>query len=268
MRPFSLRRLGEREDRAVELDAGVVAGDRAAGPVLLRLVVARQVGADRRPASGRRPACGRARCRRGRRSSGRAARPRSARSTGSGSAGRRRRGPRGCPATRSTLRAWPRAVVVARDDAEVLAGVDDVRVARVGDRVAGLAAADGVPVAERRCRPATGCCSGPSAVPRSCIVPITRYGHRVVDGDVVELRDRQRRRVPASRRRRPRCRRRRRSPRSSAAGSSGRSRGRGGRRGGCPSTLLNVLPPSMVFSSGTCGNQTTSGFCGSTVSVE
>ena len=35
-----------------------------------------------------------------------------------------------------------------------------------------------------------------------------------------------------------------------------------------PFTLLIVFPPSTVFSMGTCGNHTTSGFCGSTVSVE
>jgi len=35
--------LGDGEDRAVILDAGVVLGDRAAGGALLRLVVARQI---------------------------------------------------------------------------------------------------------------------------------------------------------------------------------------------------------------------------------
>ncbi len=35
-----------------------------------------------------------------------------------------------------------------------------------------------------------------------------------------------------------------------------------------PFTLLIVLPPSIDFSSGTWGNQMTSGFEGSTVSVE
>src|SRR5262249_60645882 len=42
-------RLGQREDGAVDLDAGVVAGDRTAGPLLLGLVVARQVRACRLP---------------------------------------------------------------------------------------------------------------------------------------------------------------------------------------------------------------------------
>ena len=45
-----LRRDLEGEDRVVDLDAGVVPGDRAAGVALLALVVARQVGADDRPA--------------------------------------------------------------------------------------------------------------------------------------------------------------------------------------------------------------------------
>src|SRR5262245_37737864 len=44
-----VRRLQGAEDRAVNLDAGVVLGDRAAGRALLGLVVARQVGADRLP---------------------------------------------------------------------------------------------------------------------------------------------------------------------------------------------------------------------------
>ena len=94
-----------------------------------------------------------------------------------------------------TLRASPRAVVVARDDAEVLAGVDDVRVARVGDDVAGLAAADAVPVAERGCRRARlllGPLRGAEVLHRAGDV----VGHAVVDGHVVELADRQRRRVP------------------------------------------------------------------------
>src|SRR5207237_3565843 len=42
-------RFGEGEYRAIDLRAGVVAGDRAARPLLLVLVVARQVAADRRP---------------------------------------------------------------------------------------------------------------------------------------------------------------------------------------------------------------------------
>ena len=44
------RRLGDVEDRVVVLDAGVVLGDRAARGALPRLVVARQVGRDHRPA--------------------------------------------------------------------------------------------------------------------------------------------------------------------------------------------------------------------------
>src|SRR5713101_879863 len=44
------RRLGECEDRAVILGGGVVASDGTAGPFLLALVVAGQVGADGLPA--------------------------------------------------------------------------------------------------------------------------------------------------------------------------------------------------------------------------
>src|SRR5262249_28132392 len=43
------RRLGDDEHRVIGLDARVVAGDGAAGPLLLGLVVAGQVRADRRP---------------------------------------------------------------------------------------------------------------------------------------------------------------------------------------------------------------------------
>ena len=48
--PLLQRRLREREDRAVDLDAGVVLRDRAARGALLRLVVPRQVGRDLLPA--------------------------------------------------------------------------------------------------------------------------------------------------------------------------------------------------------------------------
>src|SRR5262249_11240383 len=41
-----LRRFGEGENRAVIFDASVVAGNWAAGPFLLGLIVARQIGTD------------------------------------------------------------------------------------------------------------------------------------------------------------------------------------------------------------------------------
>src|SRR5262245_13339549 len=44
-----LWRFRDGEDGAVDLDAGVVACDRSARPFLLRLIVARQIGADRGP---------------------------------------------------------------------------------------------------------------------------------------------------------------------------------------------------------------------------
>src|SRR5207247_1740058 len=43
------RRLGDGENRAIDLDASVVAGDGAAGPFLLAPVVAREIIADLRP---------------------------------------------------------------------------------------------------------------------------------------------------------------------------------------------------------------------------
>ncbi len=47
--PCCFGRLGQGEDGAVVLDAGVVAGDGTARPLLLRLVVAGEVGADHGP---------------------------------------------------------------------------------------------------------------------------------------------------------------------------------------------------------------------------
>ena len=87
-------------------------------------------------------------------------------------------------------------MVVAGDDAAVLAGVDDVRVGRVGDDVAGLAAADGVPVAERGCRRlrAVARARRGAEVLHACRRRGT--GTRLSTDDVVELADRQRRRVP------------------------------------------------------------------------
>src|SRR5207245_1844865 len=43
------RRFGDDEDRVINFDAGVVAGDGTAGPFLFRLVVARQIRTDRFP---------------------------------------------------------------------------------------------------------------------------------------------------------------------------------------------------------------------------
>src|SRR5262249_22929693 len=47
--PLLLGRFGQRENGAVHLDAGVVAGDRPAAPLLLLLVVAGQVAGDHLP---------------------------------------------------------------------------------------------------------------------------------------------------------------------------------------------------------------------------
>ncbi len=189
------RRLGDHEDRAVGLDAGVVAGDRTAGPLLLGLVVAGQVRADRRPGLAAVARCGRARWRRGRRSSGRAAR----RAIGRGpleAVAHVLAGPAGgVVRPGADVARLPRAVVVARHDAQVLAGVDDVRVGGVGDHPAGLAAAHAVPVGV-----------GDPAAAQRVARPLRRADvlqgagdlerHAVVHGHVVELADRQRRRDP------------------------------------------------------------------------
>ena len=66
----------------------------------------------------------------------------------------------------------PGAVVVAGDEAEVLPGVDDVGVGRVGGGVAGLAAAHPVPVGQGD--PPREAVAGTRAVPRSCMAPKTR----------------------------------------------------------------------------------------------
>ena len=144
IRPFCCGRLGDGEDRAVVLDAGVVAGDRPARPLLLRscrcAVRSGLIAVQRLPAvAGAEQHVGAVvddlRVVR--------ARPRSAPSTGSGSVASAAPWPDGLSGHDADVARLAGAVVVARDDAEVLAGVDDVRVGRVGDRVAGLAAADG-----------------------------------------------------------------------------------------------------------------------------
>src|SRR5262249_20357053 len=192
--PLLLRRLGDREDGAEGFDAGVVAGDRAAGPLLLRLVVAGEVGTDHVPVL-----AGVARAEDHLRAvvddlrvEWRAA---------------DRRGPLEAVlhlfAALARRILWPRgdfarlagAIVVAREDAEVFAGVDDVRIAGIGVDVARLAAADVVPVGEM------------DAAGEAVARPLRRAEilHRAgdvvrpphVDRDVVELRNRQRRRVPA-----------------------------------------------------------------------
>ena len=153
-----------------------------------------------------------------------------------------------------------RPVVVARDDAEVFAGVDDVRIARVGVDVAGLAAADVVPVGEMD---AAG-----EAVARS--LRGAEILHRagdvvrtpVVDRHVVELRDRQRRRVPV----------RAAVARDVDAAVVGddhpladrrdRSRCRGCRRARCPSRTRWSCRRRSSAASGPAGTRPRSGFVG------
>src|SRR5205823_1073047 len=126
----------------------VVAGDRAAGPLLLALVVAGQVLADRGPVLA---AVGRAEEDVGgvvdglgvvRRNQDRGRPLEAVAQVGRPVAG-------GVGRVDADVGSLAVAVVVARDVAAVLAGVDDVRVGRVGGREARFAAADRVPVAQR-----------------------------------------------------------------------------------------------------------------------
>src|SRR5581483_5491310 len=189
-----LRRLRDGEDGAEHLDAGVVAGDRPAAPLLLLLVVAGQILGDDFPGV-------------------------------PGVAGAEedvgpvvdrlrvvlqdqdRGGPleavlhlRRVDATRVVLvdgdvAGLAGAVVVAGHDAAVLAGVDDVRVAGVGEDEPGLPAADSVPVAQMNA-------AGLERVARPAgAARVLQAGHDAVRGagvgrDVVALRDGQRRRDP------------------------------------------------------------------------
>src|SRR5262249_27260596 len=128
--------------------AGVVAGDRAAGVLRLRLVAASEVGADRVPVLAG------------------VARPEDdLRAVIDHLWIVRRRGDRRGPLEavlhvlgavpgrivrpRGHVARVPVAIVVARDDAEILAGIDDVGIVGLRDDPAGFAAADVVPVAER-----------------------------------------------------------------------------------------------------------------------
>ncbi len=167
------RRFGNREDRAVELDPGVVAGDRPARPFLFALVVARQVGADGLP--------------------GLTAVRGSEEHVGGvvdrlGIVRRDHDGGGPLEAVAKVLRTVARSVVgvdpdvrsltgssvVTREVAEVLAGPDDLRVGGVGDHVAGLTPADAVPVAERWIPPPWRLLLGAETVPKSWRLPSTR----------------------------------------------------------------------------------------------
>src|SRR5207237_470794 len=181
------------EDGAVCFHVRVVAGDRAAGPFLLGLVVAREVRADRLPVLAAVTSAEdhlravihdlRIEWRSG-----------------------DRRGPlkavlhvfaavaRWILGPRAHVAGLLRSIVVARDDAQILSGIDDVRIARVGVDVAGLAAADVVPVGE-----VDGARQAVARPLRSAQV-LHRAGDVVgtpaVDRHVIELRNRQRRREP------------------------------------------------------------------------
>lgn len=186
------RRERDREDGVVDLDPGVVAGDRAAGPLLLLLVVPGQVGADRRP--------------------GPAAIARAEKDVGAVIELLRivrrngdRRGP--LEADPEVLAAVPggvggidrdisglrRLLVVDGDDAAVFAGVGDPGLDRVVDEVARLAAAGDPPVREHDpfAAQAVGRSGGGALVLHR---PADVEGLAMVGVEVVELRDRQARR--------------------------------------------------------------------------
>ncbi|MBD3854056.1 MAG: hypothetical protein IFJ96_04685, partial [Acidobacteria bacterium] len=188
------RRLGDREDRVVELDPGVVAGDRPPRPGLLGLVVAGQIGADRLPALAAVRALeehvggvvddlrvvGRDHDR---------GRPLKAVSEVDRPMARPVFG------VDADVRRLAGAPVITRDDAEVLTGPDDVGIGGVSNHMPGLASSDTVPV--RRQDSATvqtvaGTGSRPEVL-QAAHHPVGRGG---VDRQVVELGDRQGRPEP------------------------------------------------------------------------
>ncbi len=189
------RRLGEGEHRAVGLDAGVVAGDRAARPLLFRLVVARQVRADGGPGLA---AVGGAEDDVGGvvdhlgivRRDGDGGGPLEAVAHGLAAVAR------GIVRPGADGALLARAVVVAGDVAQILAGVDDGGIGRIGDHPAGLAAADAVPEG-------IGQAAAGQRVARSLAGADVLHraghpeGHPVVGRHMVELADRQRRSEPA-----------------------------------------------------------------------
>src|SRR5262245_62447186 len=85
-------------------------------------------------------------------------------------------------------------MIVSSDDAEILAGINDVRVARVGDDVTSFATPDTVPIGERDAARASHARSlrGAEILHRTGDV----IGRPGVDGHVIELADGQGWRLP------------------------------------------------------------------------
>src|SRR6185369_7716093 len=181
------RGLGDGEDRAVVLDAGVVLGDRSARRSLPALVVARQVGGDRRPAL---PAVGalEQHLRRG--------------VEGMRIVGRKqdREVPleavleiAGAPAHHVLgpgvdVARLAGGVVLAVDEAAVGAAVDDLRVGGIGHDVAALAARGDLPVGGSD---AGALAAGQDAQRRVVLLRAEEaVGEVSVGGDAVELRRR------------------------------------------------------------------------------
>ena len=184
---LGLRRLRDREDRAVVLDPGVVARDRAPRPLLLRLVVASEVGTDDVPALAAVasaehdvPAVVHRLAVVGRDVDG--GRPLEAVAPVFDAVAREIRG------IGADVPRLAGLVVVAGEDPEVLAGVDDARIVGIVGGVAGFSAPDALPVFEPDSTAAQGVARAPG---RAEVLhrPRDLVGHRVVHGHVIELRD-------------------------------------------------------------------------------
>ena len=188
------RRLRDREDRVVELDPGVVAGDRPPRPGLRGFIVAGQIGADRLPALAAvrgfeehvggvvddLRVVGRDHDR---------GRPLKAVSEVD------RPMARPVVGVDTDVRRLAGAPVITRDDAEVLTGPDDVGIEGVGNHVPGLTSPDPVPVRRQdsaAVEAVTGAGSRPEVL-QAAHHPVGRGG---VDRQVVELGDRHARPEP------------------------------------------------------------------------
>ena len=166
-------RFGARENGAVILDARVVLGDRSAGRPHLRLVVAREVGTDDRPAL---TAVG--------------GLEQVLRSGVHGVRIVRGEEDREVPleGPRIDVADFTRAVIQPNKQAAVRATVDHVGVRRIGDDVAALAARGGLPVAKADARSARAAQDTHRGVVLLRTEDVVREGG--VNGETVELRGR------------------------------------------------------------------------------
>ncbi len=186
---FLLGRLGQGEDSAVNLNARIVASDRAARPFFLCLVVPRQVAADRLP---RLPAVGRFKQDIGRMIDRLRVMGRNDNWSGpleavfqilAAVAG-------GIGGIDADIARLAEAVVVARNDAPVFARVNNFRIGRVGGREARFAAADLEPIAQADAR-ATQAIARSAGAAQVLHAAGDAVGHAIVASNVIELRNRQ-----------------------------------------------------------------------------